>query len=202
MKKLKRVLAYLNTEPHLGLTLEAAAVLEVHAYVDASYGVHADAKSHTGGVITIGGGATYVKSGKQKLVSKSSTEAELIGLSDMTSMVIWHRDFLLHQGYNISAANVYQDNTSTITLAEKGRSTSERTRHVNVRYFFIKDRISAGEIKITYLPTTEMAADLLTKPLQGELFRKLRAKLLNCLPKINGGDFDGQTDVPRPAGVC
>ena len=81
--------------------LEAEQNLEAHAYVDASYGVHADAKSHTGGIISIGRGATYVKSSKQKLVSKSSTEAELIGLSDMTSNIIWHRDFLLHQGYHI-----------------------------------------------------------------------------------------------------
>ena len=181
MAKLNRVLAYLNSEPDLGLVLEAAQQLEVHAYVDASYGVHADAKSHTGGVISIGRGATYVKSAKQRLVSKSSTEAELIGLSDMTSNIIWHRDFLLHQGYRINAANVYQDNTSTIALAAKGRSTSERTRHVHVRYFFIKDRVEAGEIKITYLQTSDMVADILTKPLQGELFRKLRNKLLNCL---------------------
>ena len=155
--------------------------MEIHTYVDASYGVHADGKSHTGGVISIGSGAAFVKSSKQKLVSKSSTEAELIALSDMTSNIIWTREFLQHQGYYMNAASVYQDNTSTIALAEKGRSTSERTRHVNIRYFFIKDRISSGDIKIAYLPTNEMTADILTKPLQGELFRKLRSKLLHCL---------------------
>ena len=181
MSKLNRVLAYLNVEPNLGLVLEAHQQLEIHAYVDASYGVHADGKSHTGGVISIGSGAAFVKSSKQKLVSKSSTEAELIALSDMTSNIIWTREFLQHQGYYMNAASVYQDNTSTIALAEKGRSTSERTRHVNIRYFFIKDRISSGDIKITYLPTNEMTADILTKPLQGELFRKLRSKLLHCL---------------------
>ena len=184
LAKLQRVLAYLNAEPNLGLVLEAHQMLEVNAFVDASYGVHLDGKSHTGGVISVGKGAVYVKSTKQRLVSKSSTEAELITLSDMTSNVIWTRDFLLHQGYSIKAANVYQDNTSTIALAERGRSTSERTKHVHIRYFFVKDRIESGEIKITYLPTNEMVADILTKPLQGELFRTLRDRLLNCSHNI------------------
>jgi hypothetical protein len=74
---------------------------------------------------------------------------------------------------------VYQDNKSTIIMAEKGCSTSERTRHINIRYFFVKDRINTGEQKVVYKPTTEMIADLLTKPLQGELFRVLRKELLN-----------------------
>ena len=73
----------------------------------------------------------------------------------------------------------YQDNTSTVFMAEKGRSTSDRTRHINVRYFWIKDRIDTGELELKYLATKDMIADILTKPLQGELFRKLRALLLN-----------------------
>jgi len=64
-------------------------------------------------------------------------------------------------------------------LAEKGRSTSERTRHINTRYFFIKDRIESGELELQYLPTEQMIVDLLTKPLQGEKFRVLRDALLD-----------------------
>jgi hypothetical protein len=76
-------------------------------------------------------------------------------------------------------AIVYQDNKSTLALAEKGRSTSERTRHINIRYFFIKNRISDGEVTCSYMPTGDMIADILTKPLQGDLFIKLRKQLLN-----------------------
>jgi hypothetical protein len=68
---------------------------------------------------------------------------------------------------------------STIALIEKGRPASERTRHINIRYFFIKDKIQSGDLELKYLPTEEMVADILTKPLQGELFRIQRAKLLN-----------------------
>ena len=181
-RKLDHLLRYLNATRQLGLCLEpGAGALSIHAFIDASYGVHSDCKSHSGFFISIGkfGGPSFAKSSKQKLVTKSSTEAELVALSDSVSQVIWTRDFLIAQGYELGPSRVYQDNKSTITLADKGRSTSERTRHINIRYFFIKDRSESGEIAIEYLPTLEMISDVLTKPLQGALFVKLRRALLN-----------------------
>jgi hypothetical protein len=68
---------------------------------------------------------------------------------------------------------------STIVLANKGHSTAERTRHIAIRFYFVKDRVDSGEIVIEYLPTGQMIADILTKPLQGDLFRRLRRLLLN-----------------------
>ena len=66
-----------------------------------------------------------------------------------------------------------------MALVEKGRSTNERTRHIDIRYFFIKDRVDTGDLKLVHLPTAEMTADILTKPLQGEAFRRHRASILN-----------------------
>jgi hypothetical protein len=177
--KLTRVLKYLNGTKSFGMVLEANKDITVLVYADASYGVHADGKSHTGVNITLGRGAVYVRSGKQKIVSKSSTESELIGLSDSLSQAVWTRDFLLGQGYTMGPAIVYQDNMSAIALAAKGRSTSDRTRHIHIRYFFVKDRVDSGEVSIEYKPTKLMLADLLTKPLQGDLFRAMRKELLN-----------------------
>ena len=177
--KLNRLLRYLNGTRDLDMKLEPhQGLLSISAYIDASYGVHFDGKSHTGLAVCIGKGPVFAKSAKQKLVSKSSTESELIALSDSLSQVIWTRDFLIHQGYKIGPATVYQDNMSTIALAEKGRSTSERTRHINIRFFFVKDRIGSGEVAIEYLPTRDMIADVLTKPLQGDLFFRMRDALL------------------------
>jgi len=179
-QKLLRLLRYINYTKTLGIILSAGNdKITQFAFVDASFGTHPDGKGHTGIIITIGGGSIFVKSSKQKIVSKSSTESELIGLSDALSMIIWVRDFLTAQGYPMDAAVIYQDNKSTINLAEKGRSTSERTRHVNIRYFFIHDRIKSGEVKVMHMPTKDMLSDILTKPLQGSLFLKLRAELLN-----------------------
>ncbi len=185
-KKLMRVLQYLNKEPEIGITLEIGDPAAVTAFVDASYGNHADGKGHTGLNISLGAGSIHAESSKQKLVSKSSTETELIGLSDSASQVIWTRNFMIHQGYNMGAAEIKQDNKSTIMLAEKGRSTCKRTRHIDIRYFFIKDRINSNEISLEYLPTKDMIADIFTKPLQGALFIKLRNLLLNnYIPVMN-----------------
>jgi hypothetical protein len=177
--KLQRLLKYVNGTRDLWLTLEGTEDWGLFAYIDASYGVHPDGKSHTGVCMLLGKGAFYVQSSKQKIVSKSSTESELIAVSDGLSEVIWARNFLLNQGVRLGPAVVYQDNKSTMALMAKGRSTSSRTKHINIRYFFVKDRVESGEVVITYAPTEAMIADLLTKPLQGELFRRLRRSLLN-----------------------
>jgi hypothetical protein len=148
--------------------------------VDASFAVHMDYKSHTGLCVQFGG-TIFAKSTKQKINTKSSTEAELVGLSDSVSHIIWCRAFLLHQGYKLGPATVYQDNQSTMAMLKNGRSHSNRTRHINIRYYWAKDAVDQGDIAIDYLPTEEMLADILTKPLQGELFVKLRKMLLNLL---------------------
>jgi hypothetical protein len=178
--KLDRVMKYLNGCGDLGIVLKPGSEeVSPLAYVDASYGVHSDGKSHSGMLIALGEGPVFVRSAKQRLVTKSSSEAELVALSDETSQVLWSRDFLIAQGYKAGPATVYQDNMSTIAMAQKGKHASARSRHVHVRYFFIKDRIAAGEVDVKYLQTRDMVADILTKPLQGEQFRKLRAALMN-----------------------
>ena len=174
LKKLERILSYLLYTKSQGMVLRIGPEIQLKAYVDASFGTYEDMKSVTGIVLMIGNATVYVKSGKQKIVTRSSTEAELVGLSDALSQILWTREFLCHQGLRLGPAIVYQDNQSTICLANKGRSTSERTRHVKVRYFFIKHYIDTNEIKIEYLPTGHMLADILTKPLHGALFLKFR----------------------------
>jgi hypothetical protein len=178
--KLQRALEYLYGSQELGITLECDnGSVNVKTHIDAAFGVHHDAKSHSGANSTLGKGPIYVKSAKQKIVTKSSTESEQVSLSDNTSQVIWTREFLQSQGYSLGPSIIYQDNQSTIAMVNKGCSTSERTRHIKIRYFFVKDFIDKQEIKLEYLPTGEMLADMLTKPLQGELFRKMRKELMN-----------------------
>ena len=86
--------------------------MQVRCFIDASYGVHAaSGKSHSGCAIIIGeSGPVYAKSGKQKIVTKSSTEAELVALSDGVGQGILLRNFLVEQGYKMGPAVVYQDN--------------------------------------------------------------------------------------------
>ena len=111
------------------------------------------------------------------MVTKSSTEAELVTVSDAASMAAWTIQFLRGQGYTVRP-NLFQDNLSTMALANNGRSTSDRTRHINIRYFFIKQYLDNGIMTLQHCPATDMIADILTKPLQGNEFERLRDLLL------------------------
>jgi hypothetical protein len=79
---------------------------------------------------------------------------------------------MIEQGYKIGPATVHRDNRSTMALVKNERSKSERTRHIAIRYFFMADRVASGEISVDYMPTGDMLADILTKPLQGAFFER------------------------------
>jgi hypothetical protein len=148
-------------------------------HVDASFAVHPDFRSHTGGVMTYGGGTIQSISRKQKLNTWSSTEAELVGADDAATMILWTKLFMESQGYDIAKNILYQDNKSAILLETNGKkSSSKRTRALNIRYFFLADQVSKENLTIEYLPTTEMWGDYMSKPLQGKLFQKFRALIM------------------------
>ena len=117
---------------------------------------------------------------KQQLLTRSSTESELVAANDVLSQIIWTRYFLKAQGYGVKVNRLYQDNMSAILLETNGRwSSSKRTKHINIRYFFIKDRVEADELTVDYCPTDEMIADAHTKALQGSNFFRFRKLILN-----------------------
>ena len=174
-KKLKRLLCYINNTIDMPLTLSIDNINVLKTWVDASYATHDDMKSHTGGAIMMGLGTLYSKSTKQKLNTKSSTEAELVGASDFLSQTIWTKNFIEAQGFTIERNEFFQDNMSAMKLEQNGRiSVGQKSRHINIRYFFIKDRIAEGDIVLIHCPTEIMIADFFTKPLQGSLFIKFR----------------------------
>jgi hypothetical protein len=190
-KKLQRVVRYLRGTKKLALTLEADDLQVIKWWIDASFAVHKDMRSHTGGAMSLGKGAVYSTSVRQKLTTKSSTEAELVGVDDVMPMVLWTRQFMEGQGYKIKDNIVYQDNQSAMLLEKNGqKSSSKRTRHLNIRYFFVTDRIQANELTVEYCPTGDMWADIHTKPLQGAAFVKFRKLILNL--------GDGGPEVQAP----
>ena len=179
-KKLGRCVRYLRKFPKLCLTLEADDLRIIKWWVDASFAVHRDKKSHTGGTMSLGRGSVYSTSRWQKLNTQSSTEAEFVGVDDVMPLVLWTRLFLTEQGYSISDNLVYQDNQSAILLERNGKKSSgRRTRHLDIRYFFVADRIKSGEMKVDYCPTEKMLGDFFTKPLQGAKFREFRRLIMN-----------------------
>ena len=182
-KKLIRTVQYLDATVDLPLVLSVDGSGDLYWYVDASFGVHNDMKSHTGGTFTMGKGSVYSTSSTQKLVARSSTEAELIGVHDVLPQMLWTLRFLQGQGFKVNGTILYQDNKSAILLEKNGQaSSSRRTRHIKLRYYFVKEHVDDGTIRIEYCPTKEMSADYFTKPLQGSLFYTQRDEVMNIDP--------------------
>ena len=183
-KKLIRMLKYCNGTRKDVLTLSADDLHVIKWYVDASFAVHPDFKGHTGGCMTFGQGVPQSISRKQKLNTRSSTEAELVGADDASVMILWTKLFMEAQGYGIKRNILFQDNKSTILLENNGkRSSSKRTRAFNIRYFFLTDQIEKGNLEVVYCPTTEMDGDFFTKPLQGSTFAKFKKRMGVSSPK-------------------
>ena len=175
LSKLKRVLEYIKGSMDITYTVGADDMERIRTWVDASYAVHPDMRSHTGGAMSFGRGGILCKSTKQKLNTKSSTEAEFVGASDYLPNTIWVKNFLGAQGYNVTENIFEQDNESAIKLERNGRmSAGPKSRHIDIRYFWMKDRIKSEDIVIRHCPTLQMVSDFFTKPLQGHLFRKFR----------------------------
>ena len=166
------------------LTLEADDTQTLNWYIDAAFAVHPDMRSQTGATFTLGKGMIIVDSTKQKINSRSSTEAELNGVDDKIGKIMWTKKFIEEQGFKINMNVIYQDNTSTIKLAQNGKASSgRRTRHFDIKLFYITDLIGRQEVMVKYCPTDDMIADYLTKPLTGSKFKLFRDKILNLTGK-------------------
>ncbi len=190
------MLKYLHGTVYLSLTLDASQMALVRWWVDASFAVHPDYRSHTGAVLSLGKGGVTSISRKQRLNTKSSMEAEVVGVDDASSQILWTNYFIKAQGYKIDEMLVYQDNQSAILLEKNGKQSSgKRTRHMNIRYFFITDRVNKGEMTIGYCPASEMIGDHFTKPLQGALFRPFRSIIMNVDEEVPDADLAWEREL-------
>jgi hypothetical protein len=179
-KKLGHCQCYLKGSMEFDLTLETTLPMIIHWWIDSAYGVHSDCKSHTGGTMSLGKGCPINMSRKQCINTRSSTEAELVGVNDNMTMVLWVKLFLEAQGIEVVDNIIYQDNKSTMLLEKNGRQSSgKKTHHFEIRYYFIHDHIKHGNARVEYCPTDLMVGDFHTKPLQGSAFCHYRAIILN-----------------------
>jgi len=163
----------------LDLTITCKDLSVLNWYIDGSYAVHEYMKGLSGSVLMIGDNVVLSWSNKQKVNTRSSTEAELIAVDDTLPMVQWTKLFMKDQGYDLETV-VKEDNKSTMLLMKNGRLSSEkRTKHLDIRYFYVQDLIDRGVVILEHCSTDCMMADFFTKPLQGRRFQILRDLIVN-----------------------
>jgi hypothetical protein len=136
----------------------------------------------------MGRGFPIVSSTKQKLNTWTSTESEIVGADDFMPAICWTRYFMEAQGYTVKDNILFQDNKSAILQEKNGKALSgKRTKHINIRYFFITDRICKNEVSVVWCPTEDMIGDYATKPLQGAQFIRFRDMIMGAIPAADPG---------------
>ena len=182
-EKLLRTMGYLKGTIGLKRVMGMLNGVYMYTWVDTSYGIHRDLKGHNGGTVSLGRGVTLHGCSKQKINTKSSTESEIVGASDFLPTTIWAKYFLEAQGYKVVRNVFFQDNMITIKMLKNGRSsTSSKSRHIHIRYFFTKDILEQNDVEVQYCATNQMIADYYTKPLQGKQFYTLRDLIMGTKP--------------------
>jgi hypothetical protein len=186
--KLAHMMKYIRGTRKLPLILSANGSGILKWWIDASFAVHPNMRGHTGGGLSMGRGFPIVTSTKQKLNTRSSTETEIVGVDDCMPSVLWTRYFMDAQGYGIRENIVFQDNKSAILMEKNGKaSSSKRTKHINIRYYFVTDRIQKKDLTVEWCPTGDMIGDYMTKPNQGALFTKFRDQIMGVVPAKDPG---------------
>jgi hypothetical protein len=138
---------------------------------DASHHTHRDSKGHGGIFVNLGSGPVFARSYKLKMVTRSSTESELVALEEAMTYVVWMRKLLSELGFDqTSPTPVFQDNTSTMGIGKKG-TAFKRNKHILGKFAYVKEQLDEKTAILQYVPTKFMIADLLTKPLSESLMK-------------------------------
>ena len=161
----KHVLRYLAGTLDYGITFGGAAPTpNLTGFCDADYGSDPDTRrSTTGYVFVLNGGAISWASRLQKTVAASTTEAEYMSESAAIKEALWLKTLLTDLGYTITTINLKADNQAAIKLMHNP-IVSQRSKHIDIAYHFARQRVIDGTITLSYIPTEEMIADTLTKP--------------------------------------
>lgn len=190
--KLLKLRMYVNGTKDLKMRIRPMGVIQVYASADASFGTFGDGKSNSGIMLTLGfpNAPIMAKSVKQKSVANSSTAAELIAFSTTLEEVLWTVELLNELGFKQGPVEIEQDNSSTMRLIEKGPSSTGRTKWINIKHFWVSEHLDNGDIKLKYVPSLDLIADGLTKPLGRKAFFSWRARILNYCKRQLKEDLD------------
>ena len=185
-RKLERVLGYLKLTKSWTRMFDNSEFNRVMTFIDASFAMHNDGKGQSGCMVFLGNTLVHATCRKQKIVTRDSTESELVALSDYVVEGGLVEEFLMDLGTLMDVdlidtpLLIFQDNKSTITLVETNGG-KPRNKYMRVRIAYVAERLGTGEVYVKYVHTSKMIADLLTKPLQGEAFYRFAQAALGRL---------------------
>jgi hypothetical protein len=183
----KRILRYLKGTTGLGILYKKGGDERLVGYADSNYaGDLEDRKSTSGYVFMIGSGAVAWSSRKQPIVTLSTTEAEFVAAASCASQAIWMKRILERLSQSQSkCTTIFCDNSSTIKLS-RNPVLHGRSKHIDVRFHFLRDLTREGTVELVYCGTQEQLADVMTKPLTLDVFQKFRDQLGVCqVPEVS-----------------
>jgi hypothetical protein len=174
---LKWLMSYLNTTKELWLTLTGGEMSDLVVYTDADWVSQSDRHSISGYAMQMGEGTITWSSKKQPIMALSSTESEYIGQTHALKEILWLRQFLgeLTSKFLIPTL-LYSDNQGAIALT-KNNKFHARSKHIDIRYHFIREAVENREVELTYVPTAENVTDIFTKALAAPKFTYFQERL-------------------------
>ena len=183
----KRIFRYLRGTIHLGIWYPKETGFELTSYSDADHaGCKLDRKSTSGSAQFLGDKLVSWSSKKQNCVSTSTAEAEYVAAASCCSQVLWMRTQLRDYGFSFNRIPIYCDSKSAIAISVNPVQHT-KTKHIDVRYHFIKDHVEKGTIELYFVKTELQLADLFTKPLDVTRFNFLISQIgmLNLPPTLS-----------------
>ena len=161
----KHVLRYLNGTRTTGIKYQKEQDGKLHGYSDSDFASDVDTRKSTSGYCFIySGGCISWRSKKQTVVAQSTVEAEYVAISFAVREALWIRKIMVEIGKQDTTIFVGEDNQGALSLS-KDEMENERSKHIDVKYHFIRDHIERGSVKMGYIPTNHMVADIMTKAL-------------------------------------
>lgn len=175
---IKRVLRYLKATTNYSITYYNNNNYYISGYCDSDYaGDLSSAKSTSGYIFILANGPISWKSKLQSIIAQSTTKAEYIAINTATKEAIFIRQLLQELGhYNQAKFPIYTDNNRALLLA-KNPVFHEQTKHIAVKYHYIRDLISQGIIDLNYISTKDQKSDGFTKPLKKVKFKEFLVHL-------------------------
>ncbi|GJV80146.1 retrovirus-related pol polyprotein from transposon TNT 1-94 [Tanacetum coccineum] len=171
------MIGYLKCTPSLGMYYPKCLGFDLKGYSDSNYGgCNMDRKSTLGSYQILGGKLVCWSAKKQQSVAMSSAEAEYVVVVGCYANILWMKSQLSDYDIHYKMIPIFCDNTSAIAISNNPVLHS-RTKHINIRYHFIRDHILKRDIELHLIPTEYQLADIFTKPLDELSFTRLKAKL-------------------------